>query len=165
MQCKRRRKRSSEFHVCNFALHVYTFYLFVYTSTCYMGAYFWVKIRTRVACNTCFAVGLSAGDHRGKISTIARRRGVSLGRAGRAGRRASPARRRRRDGRTGDERIGDNHPDIPPNPPTPQPHTPPSTILSRKLGGIDSDSKGRMIYGILTGGEVADPVVSGPQAS
>jgi hypothetical protein len=29
---------------------VYTFYLFVYTSTCYTGAYFWVKICTRVAC-------------------------------------------------------------------------------------------------------------------
>ena len=38
------------FHICNFALHVYTFYLFVYTSTCYTGAYFWVKICTRVAC-------------------------------------------------------------------------------------------------------------------
>jgi hypothetical protein len=50
VRCERRRKRSSEFHVCNFALHVYTFYLFVYTSTCYTGAYFWVKICTRVAC-------------------------------------------------------------------------------------------------------------------
>ena len=41
----------------------------------------------------------------------------------------------------GDERIGDNHPDIPPNP---RPPTPP-ILLSRKLGGIDSDSKGRIL--------------------
>jgi hypothetical protein len=50
VRCKRRRRRSSELLVYNFALHdVYTFYLYVYMSTCYTGAYFWLKICIRVA--------------------------------------------------------------------------------------------------------------------